>query len=75
MKMRLLRKHRILKESRLKEDENPYSPGSHGKAESDKLGGSSQKKISENSRTFFSSTVPRRVFLETRTRKTSTENC
>lgn len=34
--MRLLRKHRIRKERRLKEDENRYSPGNHGKAESDK---------------------------------------
>ena len=34
--MRLLRKHRVRKESRLKEDENPYSPSNHGNAESDK---------------------------------------
>lgn len=34
--MRLLRKYRVRKESRLKEDHNPFSPGNHGKAESDK---------------------------------------
>jgi len=35
--MRLLRRHRIRKEIRLKEDENPTnSPGNHGKTESDK---------------------------------------
>jgi hypothetical protein len=36
MKMRLLRKHRVRKESRLKEEDNPYSPGNHEKADSDK---------------------------------------
>lgn len=35
--MRLLRRHRIRKQTRLKGDENPiYSPGNHGKVEGDK---------------------------------------